>query len=138
MSLRDELKSASAALVKRRTITLPESGKVVEVRGLMLGQMNRVGEQKGQGKQVATQICSCMFDPDTGEQILNPGDANDIEIANGLSVRDGSLIIETCNELSGIGEAAAALGKATLATASASSTSSLSLSTSPSENSEAE
>lgn len=138
MSLRDNLKKKSASLVKRRTVTLPETQEEVEIRGLMMGQVNRVTDQKGQAKQVRMQIALSTFDPQTGEQVWNADHQPDAEEIDALPTPDGLLIVNVSNELSGIGEAAEALGKAISLPGSGDSTSSPTGSESPSENSVSE
>lgn len=133
MSLREQLKAKNATLIKRRIITLPDSGIEVQVRGLMLGELHRITDAKGTAKQTATQIGLCLEDPVTGVPVYNVGSQEDINEIHGYSINDGTAVVNTSNELSGIGKAAIEEGKEISTPEKSSNTSSLSDSTPPSE-----
>lgn len=133
MSLRDDIKSKNATLLKRRTRTLPDSGLVVQIRGLMLGELHRITDCKGSAKQTATQIGLVLEDPNTNQPIYNVGSQDDLNEIHAFTINDGALIINTSNELSGIGKAAVAEGKENSEPEKSSSTSSPSDSASPSD-----
>src|SRR5687767_2560558 len=100
--LKDRIASKSAALVQRKTITLPKCGEEVVVRGLMTGELSRVNATSDEGRGVAV-ICLSTEDPEApGQPIWNWNDANDRSAAGGLHVDDSALIINTHNRLSGL------------------------------------
>lgn len=99
MSLRDQIRTASAGLVRRETISLPDCGVTVQVKGLMAGEAQRAGEAKRQGE---TQVALSTEDPETGKLIWNPNVREDLDEIAGLSTYDFATIIEASNRLSGI------------------------------------
>jgi hypothetical protein len=103
MGLREDLKAASLASIERETITLPKTGLVVQIRGLMFEELSRIGKLKG-WKSDTTMVALAVEDPATGELLWSPNaldDANEIGMLHGRDVR---LIIDTINRLSGVDE----------------------------------
>lgn len=124
MSLRETIRKKSASLVKRETVHLPDLDVDVQVRGLMLGEVNRITDQEGTGKQSATQIALSVEDPETSKPIWNANLHEDMEEIAGLTMNDAQLIITKGSNLSGIGKKAEEMGKETSSGGKNSSTSS--------------
>lgn len=99
MSLKEQIKSKSAGLVRRETVTLPECGVEIQVRGLMKGEVQRAGEHK---RSTDVQIALSCEDPATGKGIWNPNDHNDLEEIAALHTVDAAVILEASNRLSGM------------------------------------
>lgn len=99
MSLKEQIKSRSAELVKREKVTLPELGIEVQVRGLMAGEVRRAGESK---RSADVQIAISVEDPNTGQQIWNPNDLTDLDAIAGLHSVDMATLILASNRLSGM------------------------------------
>lgn len=99
MSLREQIKTRSADLVKRERVTLPESGVEVQVRGLMAGEVRRCGEHK-RGSDV--QIALSVEDPESGKAIWNPNDLNHLDEVAALHTVDTAVILAASNRLSGM------------------------------------
>jgi hypothetical protein len=125
MSLKDAIRSKSAGLVKRETVTLPQCGEQVQVRGLMAGEMRRAGESK---RSVAVQVALSAEDPETGKPIWNPNDLNDLNAIDELHGVDLFTLLMASNRLSGADE----LGKLLSPPSENGSSSSLSSSPEPS------
>lgn len=103
MGLREDLKTASLAAIERELVTLPKTGLVVQVRGLMFGELSRIGKA-ADGKGDTLTIALAVEDPATNELLWNPNaldSANEIVLLHGSDVR---LLIETINRLSGVDE----------------------------------
>lgn len=96
--LKAEIAARSRALVKREVITLPDAGVRVQVRGMMAGEIRRTMEAK---RSEDVQIAIACEDPDTGEQIWNPNDFNDLEAIAALSAVDQAVLLMASNRLSG-------------------------------------
>lgn len=100
MSLKEQLKTKSASLVRRETLTLPETGLEVQVRGMMFGEKERVAEHAG-FKQSAMMIALTVEDPSTGKPIWNANAAEDQQEIAGLPIADTVAIVEAIGRLSG-------------------------------------
>lgn len=103
-SLREQLKARSADLVRRETVTLPDCGLAVQVRGLMAGEVRRAGEAK---RSADVQVALSAEDPATGAPIWNPNSLPDLDEIASLSTVDVATLLEASNRLSGM----AKLGK---------------------------
>lgn len=99
MGIRDEIRSKSAALVKRERITLPECGVEVQVRSLMSGEAQRAGESKRSGD---VQVAIGTEDPETGQPIWNPNSREDLDEIAGLHAVDKAVLMKAINDLSGM------------------------------------
>jgi hypothetical protein len=106
MGLKERIKEKSAGLVRRETITLPETGEEVQVRGLMFGEKERAAELKG-AKQSFTLIALVVEDPATGAPIWNANSQEDHDEIAGLHIADTDAIVEAMNRLSSGKEKAA-------------------------------
>lgn len=100
MSLRDRINQKSTSLVRRETITLPATGEVVQVRGMMFGEKERVAELSG-FKQSATMLALTVEDPETGKGFWNPNDQKSLDEIAALPIPDTQAIVEVINRLSG-------------------------------------
>lgn len=98
-SLKEQIKSKSAGLVQRETVTLPECGIEVQVRGLMAGEVQRAGQAK---RSADTQVALSAEDPKTGKNIWNPNDLNDLDEIAALHSVDLATLLEASNRLSGM------------------------------------
>lgn len=99
MSLREQIKSRSAGLVQRETVTLPECGVTVSVRGLMAGEVRRVSDAK---RPNDVQIALSAEDPDSGKPIWNANNLEDLDEIAGLHTVDAAVLLDASNRLSGI------------------------------------
>lgn len=99
MSLREEIKTASAGLVKRESVLLPECGVTIQVRGLMVGEVQRAGNAKRSGD---VQVALSAEDPASGKQIWNPNDLTDLDEIAAMHSVDVAVIVEASNRLSGM------------------------------------
>ena len=97
-------------MVRRRTEVLPDSGETVQIRGLILGEINRISDQPSI-RQSLYQIALSLEDPTTNQHIYNPNVLEDIQEIEAFSPRDGMHIVEVSNELSGLGKKAEEQGK---------------------------
>ena len=98
-TLRDQIKSKSAGLVRRETVRLPECGLEVQVRGLMAGEVQRCGQSKRSGE---VQVALSTEDPATGKFIWNPNTLQDLDEIATLHPVDYTTLIEASNRLSGL------------------------------------
>lgn len=108
MSLRERIRSKSAGLVKRETVSLPESGETVCVRGMMAGEAHRVGETKG-FKQTALVMALCVEDPETGKPLWNGNVLEDVQEIEAMHPLDVAFLVNKATELSGGGKMKAQL-----------------------------
>lgn len=102
MSLREKIKSASAAAVKSELITLPVAGAEVLVKGLLLGDRLRVAEAKGATKGVPLLIALSAHDPAGGAPIWNANSLPDVQEIEALNGADADILATTAQRLSGI------------------------------------
>lgn len=126
-SLRDQIRARSAELVKREKVTMPKSGVEVQVRGLMVGEVRRAGDHK---RPADVQIALSVEDPETGKQVWNPNDLNDLDEIAALHAVDAATLLRMSDRLSGMAE----LGKMQSPPTENGSSSSLSSSAEPSGN----
>jgi hypothetical protein len=97
--LKGRIKAKAAGLVRRETITLPETGEDVQVRGLMFGEKERAAELSG-AKQSFTLIALVVEDPATGKPIWNANAQEDHDEIAALPIADTDAIVEAMNRLS--------------------------------------
>lgn len=109
MSIRDQIRQKSAALVRSECVALPDMGVEIEVRGMMLGERNRVmgeGYDKD-GRPVPSKLYPLLvaltcYDPSSGKQVWNPNvleDRQEIEAMPGPTVDE---IVAVALRLSGM------------------------------------
>jgi hypothetical protein len=103
MSLKDRLKQKSDALVKREKITLPRTGEVIGVKGLMSGDLLRCSEHKGD-RQSRLFVALGTEDPETGSMLWNPNDMNDLDAIGALHNDDMAAILNAVRRISGLEE----------------------------------
>ncbi len=109
MSLREKIRTGSAAARKTEPVHLPVTGVDVLVQGMMAGERSRVmGEgYDAKGKPNYTRLYPlvlglCALDPETRKPIWNPNSAEDAEEINGMSGGDVDAIFEAALRLSGM------------------------------------
>lgn len=99
MGLPAEAKARLANLVRRETITLPDLGIEIVVRGMMFGEKERVADLTG-FKQSATMIALTVEDA-SGKPMWNPNSLDDQSEIAALSLADSNAIAEAISRLSG-------------------------------------
>lgn len=99
MSLKEQLHSKAASLLRRETITLPVTGLDVQVRGMMFGEKERIAELTG-FKQSATMLALCVEDPATGKPLWNPAAREDHDQIAALPIEDSEEIVQAIGRLS--------------------------------------
>lgn len=95
-------------MVQRETVTLPECGVTVRVRGLTAGEAHRCGSEKG-FKQVATQIALAVEDPNTEQPLWQAHVLEHVQEIEALHPIDCATLVKKINELSGGGKLKAML-----------------------------
>lgn len=98
-TLKDRLKSKSRALVRRETVTLPDTGEAVVVRGLTFGENERIAAAKEE-KRALMMVALCTEDPTDGQPVWNPNSLEDMEALAALSIPDTQAIIQAADRLS--------------------------------------
>jgi hypothetical protein len=104
-SLRETLNEKSRALVKRKIVTLPQTGVKVTVRTLMSGDMQRVNAAAEQDRGSAM-VAYAVEDPDNpGVPLYNWNLLPDRDEIATWHIDDTTAVVEAHNELMGIAEA---------------------------------
>jgi hypothetical protein len=100
MSLKKRMQDKAPSLVRKETITLPDMGESVVVRGLMFGKSREIG-QAGDAKRATLMVANATEDPETGELVWDVDDKEDMAFIETLTLTDVIAITEKCEELSG-------------------------------------
>lgn len=107
--LLQELVSVSKGLRGTKEITLPMSGKTIHIKGLMTGELQRIGLEPKE-KQLFVQMALSWVD-DKGQLVMNPNDLEDMEGFNEFHGTDTTFAANEINALSGQGTEAEEKGK---------------------------
>lgn len=130
MSLKERLKSKAHEWVRRESLTLPETGEVIQVRGMVMGEVNRIN-QAPKDAQEFVQVALSTEDPETGKPLWNPNSLDDLNEIRALPPMDVVKICERGNVLSGVSKEAEERGKENSETEKSSTISLVSASESP-------
>lgn len=95
-------------MVRRETVTLPECGVTVRVRGLMAGETHRCGQEKG-FRQVSTMVALGTEDDETGKPLFQAHVLEDVQEIEAMHPVDVAFLVKKINELSGGGKMEAML-----------------------------
>lgn len=98
-SLKERLREKSRELIKRETVTLPETGETVVVRGLTFGENERVGTAREE-KRGLMMVAVAVEDPETGKPIWNPNDVGDMQALGELPLADMQAVVKAIDRLS--------------------------------------
>lgn len=108
MSIREQLAARAARAVKSEDVTIGES-TVVRMRGMMLGERNRVMTEAydAKGKPDYTVLYPlvlgmCASDPASGRPVWNPNDLNDRTEISGMVPADADALLNAALRLSGM------------------------------------
>lgn len=123
MSIRDQIKAASAAARKSQTVSLPVAKVDVLVIGMMAGDRLRVVGDDGKiqpTRSIPLMIALTAHDPATRQPLWNPNDLNDMQEIAGLTGEDADVLTDAALRTSGLEKDA---GKASAGSGSSSSSS---------------
>ncbi len=84
---------------KLKTVEIPELECSITLAALTVGQMRHLKE--GDESNIARQLAMAMVDPETGGQIYDPDNADDIDNLNAMPLSIFSPLIDALNELNG-------------------------------------
>ncbi len=84
---------------KVKTVEIPELECSITLAALTVGQMRHLKE--GDENNIPRQLAMAIIDPETGSQVYDPENAEDIDNLNAMPLSIFSPLIDALNELNG-------------------------------------